>query len=106
MVSSYSRGHLIIYEGDKWLYADTKEIYDDSRPCKKCEEYPTKEGYDACIGYIKGAKFACCGHGAIEPYVLKEQMADAKWLDIKPNSENKHAVNAVEKFKEFLNVRE
>lgn len=29
---------------------------------------PTKEGYDACLGYIKGAKSACCGHGIEEPY--------------------------------------
>ena len=31
---------------------------------------PTKEGYDACLGHIDGAKSACCGHGVEEPYVL------------------------------------
>ena len=31
--------------------------------------YPTKEGYDACLGYIEGAMSACCGHGVEKGYV-------------------------------------
>jgi hypothetical protein len=31
---------------------------------------PTKEGYDACLGYIEGAKSACCGHGVEEGYIV------------------------------------
>ena len=73
MVTSYSRGHQIVFENGKWYYADNMSIYDDSRPCKKCSCYPTKEGYDACIGYIEGAKQACCGHGVEEEYVILEK---------------------------------
>jgi len=29
----------------------------------------TEEGYDACIGEIKGATHACCGHGVEKGYV-------------------------------------
>lgn len=75
MITAYSRGHKIIYNiNDKitytsnWVYVDTKEIYDDSRPCKKCGKYPTKEGYDACLGFIKDTNHACCGHGISVPY--------------------------------------
>lgn len=48
-------------------------ILNDSRPCKRCGRMPTKEGYDACLGYIKGAKSACCGHGIEKPYILKNK---------------------------------
>ena len=34
---------------------------------------PTKEGYDACLGHVKGAKSACCGHGVEESYVMYEE---------------------------------
>lgn len=32
---------------------------------------PTKEGYDACLGFIEGAKSACCGHGVERAYVVR-----------------------------------
>lgn len=65
---SYARGwELIFFEGE-WLYKDNKSKYDDSRPCNKCGKARTKEGYDDCIGYVKGVSFACCGHGKEEPY--------------------------------------
>lgn len=71
---SYQRGHRCIYDFKlkKWLYVDNKKIFDDSRPCTRCGQYPTIEGYDACLGYIEGAIAACCGHGVNKPYVLKE----------------------------------
>ena len=47
----------------RWMYSDTKTICDDNRPCKRCGRLPTKEGYDACLGYIEGTMSACCGHG-------------------------------------------
>lgn len=31
---------------------------------------PTKEGYDACIGYVEGVKSACCGHGIEKSYTI------------------------------------
>ena len=72
MTTSYSRGWEIYYDGKDWRYADNNQIHDDSRPCKRCGRMPTEEGCDACLGYIEGAKHACCGHGVEEPYVIKE----------------------------------
>lgn len=68
MITSYSRGHKIYFKNKEWHYADTDEICNYDRPCKKCNSYPTKEGYDACLGYIVGAKSACCGHGVEKEY--------------------------------------
>lgn len=59
-------GHLTYYDTktNTWRYEDTNEpIKNNPRPCKKCGHYKTKEGYDHCIGHIKFAKSACCGHG-------------------------------------------
>ena len=72
MVTSYSRGWKIYFKENKWYYSDTNEEWKDNRPCKKCGKYPTKEGYDACLGFIKGAKSACCGHGIKESYIVKD----------------------------------
>ena len=71
---SWQRGHEIIYDyiSKKWLYKDNLQEFDDSRPCKRCGKYPTKEGYDACLGHIKGAKSACCGHGVSTPIMMME----------------------------------
>jgi hypothetical protein len=50
---------------------DTNELMNSKRPCKRCGKPPTKEGYDACIGNVKGfVKSACCGHGVEEPYIV------------------------------------
>lgn len=64
-VTKYSRGHKVygFYNCTSWFYFDNNKIFDNSRPCKKCGEYPTEEGYDACLGELKGVKYACCGHG-------------------------------------------
>lgn len=70
MVKSYSRGWEIYYDGENWRYVDNNEILNDSRTCKKCGCMPTKEGYDACLGQIKGSKSACCGHGVEKSYVV------------------------------------
>ncbi|MBK5254328.1 MAG: hypothetical protein JJE03_07740 [Peptostreptococcaceae bacterium] len=75
MIKSHSRGHEIYFDGVNWRYSDNDSIEDDSRACKHCGNYPTKEGYDSCKGHIKGAKSACCGHGIEEPYiVMKEEV--------------------------------
>ena len=78
MIKSHSRGHEIYYDGKDWRYSDDDTISDDSRPCKRCGRMPTKEGYDACLGHIEGAKSACCGHGAEEPYVISKKSEDTK----------------------------
>jgi len=63
----------LIYMDGQWVYEDTREHFDDSRPCKRCGRFPTMEGYDACLGYIPGIVSACCGHGVTEPYSIKER---------------------------------
>ena len=73
MITSHSRGHLIFtLNGIDWFFSDTKKPYRDNRPCKKCGKFPTKEGYDACLGYIEGAASACCGHGVTDKDVRKK----------------------------------
>lgn len=75
MATSHSRGHEVYYDWETrvWRYVDTKEIENKTRPCKRCGCTPTREGYDACLGYIAGATSACCGHGIEEPYVVKNE---------------------------------
>lgn len=79
MITAYCRGHKIIWNKGNWFFADTKEPFKepfkDKRPCKKCGKMPTKEGYDACLGYIPGVSAACCGHGVkngYKKYTLKQ----------------------------------
>ena len=71
MVYSYSRGYKIFYINNQWMYVDNRKILDISRPCKKCGKKPTKEGYDTCLGKIKGVKSACCGHGVEDKYIMR-----------------------------------
>jgi hypothetical protein len=63
MVTSFSRGHLIYFKDNQWYYVDNNNMVSNERPCKKCGEMPTKEGYDACLGFIPDVVSACCGHG-------------------------------------------
>jgi hypothetical protein len=72
MVSSYYRGHKIIYYNDIWFYEDNKKPVseDKNRKCSYCQKENTKEGHDGCIGELSNVKNACCGHGNIkEAYV-------------------------------------
>jgi hypothetical protein len=41
-VESHTRGHIIIYIGNKWLFKDTNKPIDDKRPCKRCNKKPIK----------------------------------------------------------------
>ena len=68
MIKSYSRGYSIEYKNG-WIYSDTKESITKERPCIRCKKMPTKEGYDTCLGYIKGATSACCGHGVTKKWI-------------------------------------
>jgi len=73
MVRSFTRGHPIEFVDGKWRYSDTGETMDDrERPCARCGRLPTKEGYDACLGYIEGVTSACCGHGISEIILMGE----------------------------------
>jgi len=70
---SYVRGWLVYYDGEFWRYQDNGKVVDDDRPCKRCGEKPTEEGYDACKGHVKGGFSICCGHGAHEPVRIMAQ---------------------------------
>jgi hypothetical protein len=70
MVTAYSRGWLIKYENNQWVYTDDNTPINVERPCKRCGRMPTKEGCDACLGYIPEVRSACCGHGVEEGYVI------------------------------------
>lgn len=58
-----------------WVYSDTKEpcFGQDRRPCKRCGEEPTKEGYDACLGKLEDVVAACCGHGVREGWITTKE---------------------------------
>ena len=69
MITGYIRGHKIRYLLCRgWVYCDTMEKFNDSRPCKRCGKMPTEEGYDVCLGYLLGVNHACCGHGVEKGY--------------------------------------
>lgn len=92
MIKSNCRGHEIkwLTSLNKWVYTDNgedvidndeiykladnekKELLKKIRPCKKCKCYPDENGYDACLGYIEGAKSACCGHGIEEKVCINK----------------------------------
>jgi hypothetical protein len=67
---SFIRGNLVEFDPQRqeWVGVETQEV----EVCKKCGLLPTEEGYDACLGHIEGAKFACCGHGVKDGYILWE----------------------------------
>ncbi len=84
-------GHIVAWNGSNWVYADTGDIIPDSwfdrctrdvwgdkcpidiwRPCKKCGEYPNREGDDFCLGHLGKVLNACCGHGKDEGYIMFE----------------------------------
>jgi hypothetical protein len=73
MITSYTRGHKVYYniKTGEWLYVDNNKPIKEDRSCKRCGETPTKEGYDACQGYIPGKSSVCCGHGVSKP-IIKE----------------------------------
>ena len=73
MVSSYSRGHAIYFDGNVWRFEDNDDTANYDRPCARCGKIPTPEGYDACLGYIDGVSSACCGHGVEEPIMIFEK---------------------------------
>ena len=70
---NYVRGWPVFNVGGRWVYADG-EAYSESseRPCKRCGQPATGEGYDHCLGHVPGAVSACCGHGVTEPICIME----------------------------------
>jgi hypothetical protein len=72
LVTGYNRGNPIKYINNQWVYEDGVLMDKKERPCIRCGRMPTKEGYDACLGYIPGAISACCGHGMEKGYIVKQ----------------------------------
>lgn len=74
MINFYQRGNPCYWnEADVACYMDGTPLPDnpaDERPCIKCGQSPTPEGYDACLGHIPGVFSACCGHGVENGYIL------------------------------------
>lgn len=69
-ITSYYNGNKVYWDNrsKEWYYEDG-QIADMFRKCPKCGKLPTKDGYDACLGYLPGVKNACCGHGVEEGYI-------------------------------------
>lgn len=60
---SYLFGHQIYFDKE-WKYYDNKEPVELSkRNCGNCGLPRTKEDHDGCLGILKHAMNACCGHG-------------------------------------------
>lgn len=80
MATSYIRGHKVYYDhtDNTWRYQDTNDAasHTDGRPCKRCEEPPTIEGHDACLGRMPGVTSACCGHGVYKGYEVLDSSDD------------------------------
>lgn len=70
MTHGYSRGNPIEYRNGQWIYSDGVPLIQEERPCTRCGRMPTVDGYDACLGHIKGATSACCGHGVEKGYAV------------------------------------
>ena len=70
--SAHLRGIQVFYIDNEWRYADGA-IAELRKPCARCKQPPTPEGYDACLGYMSGAISACCGHGVEAPYIVYEK---------------------------------
>ena len=69
----YLRGHEIFFVERKAFYKDTgSPVSGNERSCKRCGCYPTKEGFDACIGHVPDHRSACCGHGIEDPSFVKD----------------------------------
>jgi len=73
VVYSYSRGHKIYFDKNVWRYADNNDIADYERPCISCGRMPTREGYDACTGYVEGVSNYCCGHGVTNEIIIYKE---------------------------------
>ena len=62
MENYWTRGHACN------THAECEEA--EKKPCKRCGKPPNKGGEDACLGHLPGVRFACCGHGEQEGYIM------------------------------------
>lgn len=66
----HKRGHPVVYLNGAWRWTDTEQRADGERPCVQCGETASLGGPDPCLGWIPGARSACCGHGTEESYIV------------------------------------
>ncbi len=59
----WTRGHFLEGKDDRF----GKDI-----TCKRCGKRPNKKGHDYCLRNLPGVRFACCGHGEQDGYILFE----------------------------------
>lgn len=58
------RGIEIEYNGEGWIYADTKQSVEKTkRACGNCGKHTAANEHDICISNLPGVMNACCGHG-------------------------------------------
>lgn len=64
-MSDSHRGHAIRIVAGHWRYSDTGSLVSENptRACGHCRRPNRADGHDACIGHLRGAVNACCGHG-------------------------------------------
>lgn len=59
-----------------WTRGNWVEGRDDregkAMPCARCGHLPNKKGHDWCIRNLPGVRFACCGHGEQDGYIMFE----------------------------------
>ena len=56
-------------------WPDGTEVNDETRKkqrCPACGLCPTPEGHDPCLGTLPGVRYACCGHGRDQGYIMFE----------------------------------
>lgn len=67
MITSYDRGHKIIYLNKIWVYDNDHTPIANyggkQKPCKKCGALFETNTPDQCLNVLPGVKNACCGHG-------------------------------------------
>lgn len=69
--TSHVRGHPVRWTGEEWVYIDTGEPIDETRPCVRCGDPPSPEGHDACLRMQPDKTSVCCGHGVVEPLQME-----------------------------------
>lgn len=89
---SYERGHLVYHvnRGDMGRYADTDEPIDRENPraCKACGQVQ-KGPFPPCMGVLPGVKYAFCGNGRPNGYIMFDNGFILKGFQSPPEGHHK-----------------